>query len=421
MFVFLYNIALYIIQVFLPFALRKNEKYQTRVIGLKDTFSTLENFRSTFTGKKIFWFHAASSGEFEQAKPIIEYLKKNHNSIAIFVTFFSSSGYKAHSEYAYLDGVAYLPIDTPGKSKKFLEILAPHCAVFVRYDLWMNLIKRLNKNNVPVYCICATASSNAQKNSLYKLYLKKVYELCTEIFCVNKDEYDKIVGIAPNANTTLSSDTRFDRIISIVEKEKSISLSRNDFDSKKPILVAGSTWREDEQILFQYYLKYKNNLPTSLIIVPHEPSSHNVRRLKGIFEEAILLSDIEKTTSSARKGTYSIVIVDSVGKLLSLYSLGDAAYVGGGFGAGIHSTSEPAGYGIPLCGGPKIERSPDALLLSKEGALTQIVNTKEFCTWINSIVLNKENRLQKGFLAKNYIYSRKGATKQIVDELEHLL
>lgn len=418
MFSFAYNVCFFFARVILHFIYRKDPKYRTRLQGVRNVYKDIEVFKQQNADKYIVWIHAASSGEFEQAKPIIEHLKKRKTKIAIFVTFFSSSGYNSHKNYSFSDCVTYLPLDTRKNAKKFVTALKPNCAIFVRYDLWYNFIDILAKKSISLYCICATVSDKAKNNSIYRLYLRQVFMKCTQIFCVNKEEYEKLTEIAPKANIELSSDTRFDRIISIVESDTSLSLTKNHFVKEKPIIIAGSTWREDEHLFFQYYLKHKENLPVSFIIVPHEPTHHNLQRLKSMFPNAALLSSIEHAPSDFSFGTLSIVIVDSIGKLLRLYSLGDAAYIGGGFGSGIHSTAEPAGYGIPLCGGTKIERSPDAMHLKKEKALTLVQNASELRQWIEIIALNKENRLQRGFLAKNYVFTRRGATAQIIKEIE---
>lgn len=418
MFTFIYNVCFFFARIILHIIHRKNPKYKARLEAVANTFSNIEQFNKEHNGKFIIWIHAASSGEFEQAKPIIEQIKKNRANVAFFVTFFSSSGYNSHKHYSFSDCVSYLPLDTGKNAKKFVNMLKPDCVIFIRYDLWYNYIRTVVNRDIPIYCVCATVSEKAMRNPFYRMYLKKVFMYCTHIFCVNKEELGKLSEIAPKANAELSSDTRFDRIISIVEQNIPLIVTKEHFVSEKPIVVAGSTWREDEHLFFQYYLKHKENLPVSFIIVPHEPTHSNLQRLRSMFPTGILLSSIESEPNLFHNNNLSIVIVDSIGKLLRLYALGDAAYVGGGFGHGIHSTAEPAGYGIPLCGGTKIERSPDALHLKKEKALTLVQNTSELRQWIDIVVRNKENRLQRGFLAKNYVFSRRGATIQIVKKIE---
>lgn len=421
MFRYIYKCVFFAIRLMLPFLKRKYPKLKERELHTKQTISTLLEFRLKNKDKTIIWIHAASTGEFEQAKPVIEEIKREIPTSVVCVSFFSPSGYHAHKEYELTDCIVYLPLDIKNNAKRFIEELSPNIAIFIRYDLWYNYLYFLKKNDIPAFCICTTLSASLPKNFLYSLYYKKVLQLCTKVYTANKDEFQKITEYFPNVTVENSSDTRFDRIISIVEQQSSLELTKDNFDSQKPIIVAGSTWREDEHLFFQMYISDKKKLPFTLILVPHEPTPMHVQQLKSMFTTSILWSDIEQNPDNFKQNTPSIIIVDSIGKLLRLYSLADAAYIGGGFGSGVHSTAEPAGYGIPLCSGRFIDRSPDALALRKDKALTVIENTQELRQWISLVVMNKEARLRRGFYARNYIYSRQGATKKIHSDIVEIL
>ncbi len=421
MFKLIYKCVFCVIRLVLPLLKRKYPKLKERECSSADTFSTIQELRTGYPTQTIFWIHAASTGEFEQAKPIIEQLKKMYTECVVCVTFFSPSGYNAHKKYALTDCVCYLPLDTGNNAKRFIETLAPDCAIFIRYDLWFNYVYLLNKKSIPVFCICATLSSSIPKNYIYTLYVRKVFELCTKVYSANKNEYEKISQFYSSVIVENSSDTRFDRISSIVDHPKNLPLSKEDFPTQKPIIIVGSSWREDEHLFFQMYVSDKHQIPFSLIIVPHEPTDDHVHQLRTMFTSCVLWSEIEKTPDKYKGKAPSIIIVDSIGKLLHIYSLADAAYIGGGFGAGVHSCAEPAGYGIPLSCGKKIDRSPDAIALKKEKALTIIENTQELRQWISIIVLNKEARLRRGFYAKNYINTRRGATHQITSDIQKII
>lgn len=421
MFRLFYKCVFIFIRLFLPLLKRNNPKLRERENYTKVSFTAVQEFRNLHPTHTVFWIHAASTGEFEQAKTVIEKLKVFYPHSLMCVTFFSPSGYNAHKDYAFVDCVCYLPLDIGNNAKIFIETLKPDCVIFIRYDLWYNYLFYLKKNNIPTFCICATLSSSIPKNTLYTFYLKKVFELCTKVYSANKNEYEKISEYYPSVNNENSSDTRFDRIISIVEQQKSLPLTKEDFPPHMPIIVVGSSWREDEHLFFQMYISDKQKLPFSLIIAPHEPTDEHVLQLRTMFKSCVLWSEIEDNTMKYKNKAPSIIIVDSIGKLLQIYSLADAAYIGGAFGAGVHSCAEPAGYGIPLCCGRKIERSPDAIALKKDKALTIIENTQELRQWISIIVMNKEARLRRGFYAKNYIYSRRGATDQITSDIQQII
>lgn len=421
MFRFIYKCVFFVIRLILPFLKRTYPKLKERELYTQQTFAQLRDFRHHHQSSIVLWIHAASTGEFEQAKPVIEQIKQNIPNCAVCVSFFSPSGYNAHKDYALSDCVVYLPLDIKNNAKKFIEELSPQFAIFIRYDFWYNYLYFLQSKSIPVFSICTTISASLPKNFLYSLYYNKVLQLCTRVYAANKDEYQKIKEYFPDVTAESSSDTRFDRIISIVEQQAALELTKEDFHSEKPIIVAGSTWREDEHLFFQMYISDKKTLPFTLILVPHEPTPVHVQQLKSMFTQSILWSDIEKNPDIYRENIPSTIIVDSIGKLLRIYSLADAAYIGGGFGSGVHSTAEPAGYGIPLCSGRFIDRSPDALALRKDKALTVIENTQELRQWISLVVMNKEARLRRGFYARNYIYSRQGATKKIQSDIVEML
>lgn len=421
MFKLIYRCVFLVIRLILPLLKRKYPKLKEREQNTPDTFTAIQELRNLYPTQTIFWIHAASTGEFEQAKPVIEQLKVMYAECIVCVTFFSPSGYNAHKNYPFTDCVCYIPLDCGNNAKRFIETLAPDCAIFIRYDLWFNYLYILHKKSVPVFCICATLSSSIPKSYFYTLYVRKVFELCTKVYSANKNEYEKITQYYSSVTVENSSDTRFDRISSIVGHQKNLPLSKEDFPGHKPIIIVGSSWREDEHLFFQMYVSDKHQIPFSLIIVPHEPTHDHVHQLRTMFTSSVLWSEIESYPDKYKSQIPSIIIVDSIGKLLHIYSLADAAYIGGGFGAGVHSCAEPAGYGIPLCSGTKIDRSPDAIALKKEKALTIIENTQQLRQWISIIVLNKEARLRRGFYAKNYINTRTGATSQITSDIQKII
>ena len=365
------------------------------------------------------WFHAASMGEFEQAKPIIEQLKKEDPDTTIICSFYSPSGYKNQIDYKFADAIVYMPFDTPGNAKEFLRLVNPDFAVFVRYEAWHNHLKELNRRRIPVILISATYPSDSVLNRCFiaKSFHKMNYSLFSSIFTVGHkhSEYFESLGMG-NQIITLS-DTRFDRILEKVDSaiNKPV-IPRNFFADDDFVLVAGSTWEPDEDILIESLERFeKLNQKIRMIIVPHEPTEEHVSQLKIKLENSVLLSDILANIDEPQKYKNKHIIVDSIGKLLSLYANANAAYVGGAFGVGVHSLTEPAGYGIPVACGPNCFNSPDTEELISSDALTIIEDTDTFTDWLSSIISNQELCEAIGERATEYIHSHAGSAKIISD------
>lgn len=395
-------------------------KFREREIGYEGSLYNLK--RMNRNGEdKIVWFHAASMGEFEQAKPVIEKLKQNSSNIKIIVSFFSPSGYRNQKNYKYADAVSYMPIDTIRKSKEFIDLINPDIAIFVRYDIWHNHLKYLNKNEIPIYLINATKPSSYLLRDFPMLnkFAGLNYNYFSEIYPVSTDDLKFFQNIECKVNLTPLPDTRFDRIM------EKVNLFKDNNEYKKVmnrfVLVAGSTWRKDEEIIIESY----NNLPDkakseiSIILVPHEPDEEVIMNIGKKLLDSRKLSELD---SNNLFDSYKHIVVDSVGKLLSLYSIADIAYIGGGFNSGVHSVAEPAGYGIPLAVGRKYKNSPDAVNLNNIKALQSIDSSEELIKWIMNYYENNEYRSEVGLKARNYILKGIGSstevTRKIISELE---
>jgi 3-deoxy-D-manno-octulosonic-acid transferase len=375
------------------------------------------------------WFHAASMGEFEQAKPVIEHIKSKYPEIQIIASFFSPSGYNNQKKYKFIDDIYYLPFDTKQNAVEFINSIKPNAAVFVRYEIWRNYLEYLSRKKIPSYLICATRPNSKPLRyfPFLKAFTRSNYSLFTKIYTIGELHSEYFSSLGLSSKITTLSDTRFDRIIENVEKARNNPvLPQELFSLGEFIFVAGSTWEQDEEILIETKYKiYKDNkYKLRYIIVPHEPTPENISRIKNRLPDSILLSDLElliKSNESIAR-TKSVlanknIIVDSIGKLLRLYGNADAAYIGGGFGAGIHSVTEPAGYGIPLATGPKIENSQDASELYKLGALTVIKNKKDFYKWITSLMDSEEKATEYGEIARKYVYNLTGSSKIIAAQI----
>lgn len=405
-----------------------NPKVKEREKNWKELLLKLEKLKLDGQSKCI-WFHSSSMGEFEQAKPVIESLRTNNKDIKIIVTFYSPSGYNNQKNYKFADAVLYIPFDTLARAKKIIKIINPNLAVFIRYEIWRNHLWVLKRNSIPAYLICATAPRNKffRKFPIIRVFMKSNYNLFDKIYTASENETRHFMKMKIKSEIITSSDTRFDRIVDKVKvsKQKQLIPSRM-LEGSKLVLVAGSTWDDDEEIVINAVKKFEkeNHESIRLILVPHEPTEIRTGKLKQILPNSFLLSEILNFVSFKRDENeiknflgWNHIIVDTIGHLLHIYSLADAAYIGGGFGAGVHSVTEPAGYGIPLATGIKYHNSPDAVSLHNQGALKIIKNSDEFYIWLNILLESIELRNELGMKSSHYVTSHAGSTKLIADKI----
>lgn len=394
-----------------------NKKIKTGIIGRKRLFEKLIlSISDIDSSKKLIWFHSSSLGEFEQAKPIIEKLKELSN-INILVTFFSPSGFENSKKYPYADIVTYIPLDTPFNAKRFVDICKPTLAVFMRYDIWPNHVYQLHQKEIPAILVDATMRDNSpRKNVFAKSFHNGIYKKLSKILTVSESDAlnFKTFNITP-FQVDAVGDTRFDRVYqrSLIAKQK--NLIRDDILAGRKILVAGSTWFEDEDVLIPALikaLKYHNDF--LVIIAPHEPTIHHLEKLENDFNGK------EKTIRFSYLNSYKnerVILVDSIGILLTLYCYADLTFVGGSFKSNIHNSLEAAVYGVPVMFGPKIHNSQEAKKLAESGGGIIIKNKKEAYRNIKQLITNDELCRSKGEAAGNFVLSNIGATEKILKEV----
>ena len=335
--------------------------------------------------KKVLWVHAASMGEFEQAKPIIEYLRSiDFNTYSIIVTFFSPSGYEHQKNYPFADICTYLPIDKYVSMEQFVQTISPSVVVFIRYEIWPNLLTILSKFSIPYYFANATFPNSKFWKLFGSSLLKSVLSSAEGIFCVNEKEFKKFKHLLGATNVHLSNDTRIDRIVEKVKYNQPFDFYQLP---NKPVIVLGSSWEAETSILAEISSTVLKQF--HIIIVPHKPVTTTISQLQKQFPHSVLLSNLYKDSNLNSE----IVIVDSIGKLLSIYSIATIAFVGGGFGRCVHSTVEPLAYGIPVVCGPNISKSPDATTFAEIGLVT-IVQTAQDVENILNKVLNDSKWLE---------------------------
>ena len=366
--------------------------------------------------KKLIWFHSSSLGEFEQAKPIIKELK-NDKDINVLITFFSPSGYENSKKYPYADLISYIPFDTYSNAVKFIKIVRPNLAVMMRYDIWPNHIWAMKKFNIPCFIVDATMKSNSSRKwPVIKDFHKILYKNITKILTVSEDD---IIGFksfkCKEEQIKAVGDTRFDRVYqrSLTAKER--NLIKPEILKEKNIFVAGSTWEADEEIIlpaFQKLAKYDKN--AILIIAPHEPTLINLEKIENEFSGK--LNTIRFSFLNNYKDE-RVIIIDSIGILLTLYTYASAAYVGGSFKQGIHNVLEAAVYGIPVMFGPKIENSQETQKLLELGGGIMIKTRQDAYRNLRKLFLDDNLRINKGKISYDYVQKNLGATDKILKEI----
>ncbi|UCH65464.1 MAG: 3-deoxy-D-manno-octulosonic acid transferase [Ignavibacterium sp.] len=396
------------------------QKIKTGIAGRINLFEELSTNINSFnrTGQLI-WFHSASLGEFEQAKPIIEKLKKEKNE-NIVVTFFSPSGYENSKKYPYADIISYLPFDTKSNAKKFVDIVKPDLFVMMRYDIWPNLIWYLKEKNIPAFLVDATMKKDSNRNlPVLKSFHKSLYKDVTKILTVSQDDADAFNDFElGNDVVSVVGDTRFDRVYqkSLVAREK--HLIHPDILENKKVHVAGSTWEQDEEVILRAFTKLsKYDKDVILIIAPHEPTLLHLEKIENEFAGRL------KTIRFSYLNDYTaerVIIVDSIGILLTLYTYADVAFVGGSFKQNIHNVLEAAVYGIPVMFGPKISDSQEAKELQERGGGLMIRGRREAYRRMRSLFGDKELREARGKISLQYVQENIGATSKIVGEIEEV-
>ena len=411
----------YLVLPFLYSALRIgglfNKKIRTGIRGRKRVYEELIlSATSINKNKKLIWFHSSSLGEFEQAKPIIERLKQEKN-VNVLITFFSPSGYENSKKYPYADLISYIPFDTKSNAEKFIAITNPTLAVIMRYDVWPNMISSLKAKNIPIYLVDATLRSTSPRQyPLIKSFHKILFGNLTRILTVSESDAIEFKSFGfDDKKVSAVGDTRFDRVYqrSLLAKEKRL-ISYNVLKGKK-VLVAGSTWEQDEEVIFPAFLKLASlDNSVIMIVAPHEPTLLHLEKIENEFAGKL------KTIRFSHLNNYAderIIIVDSIGILLTLYTYANVAYVGGSFKQNIHNVLEAAVYGTPVLFGPKIENSQEAKKIAELGGGIVINNKRQAYKNLRKLFSEETLRSNSGNISASYVQTNIGATQKILAEI----
>ena len=380
--------------------------------GHADTYKILES--EINTANKYVWFHVASLGEYEQALPMIEIIKKDKPNYKVLLTFFSPSGYEVQKNNNLVDIVCYLPFDTKKNVKRFIDLAQPDIAIFVKYEFWYNFIHELYQREIPVYLISAVFRPNQLFFKPWGNVFKKILHYYTQLF-VQDNKSEQLLKKHGINNVTVMGDTRMDRVINIKENALDLPIVERfaSSNNKQSVLVAGSSWPEDESFLINYFNKHAY---LKLIIAPHLIDEDHLKEIESKLRRSnIRYSQID--TSAETILNYDCLIIDNFGLLSSIYRYGQIAYIGGGFGAGIHNLPEAAVYGIPVIFGPNYKKFIEAKELLKSGGGFTISNEEELNRTLKNFVTSPEDLESAGKAAANHIYKSAGATQRILDKI----
>jgi len=403
--VFLYNLGIRIYQLLIAIASLFNHKAQLWRNGRKGWKTRLK--ASIGETKGIVWFHCSSLGEFEQGRPVIEALREKHPDFKILLTFFSPSGYEIRKNYSGADYIFYLPIDTWFNAKTFIEIVNPTAAIFIKYEFWYHYLNQLKKNGIPTYVISAIFRPEQAFFKPYGGWYRKFLLNFEHLFVQNENSKELLASIGVK-NVTVAGDTRYDRVIANAQHAKSIPVIEQ-FAKNSKVLVAGSTWPKDEEIIIEFFKT--NPLGLKLIIAPHEIHEQNIEK----FIEKIGQRSIRYTqTNGIDPSEANVLVIDTIGILSSVYQYGTIAYIGGGFGVGIHNTLEAAVFGIPVLFGPNYQRFQEAHELIGIGVSKSIGNSDEFSAAMDSFLKSDENLDNARKLSQSFFNSKVGATETII-------
>ncbi len=403
----LYNFAMLIYQSFIWLASKFNNKKASLFLsGRKNVFALLEQKR--LPGERYVWFHAASLGEFEQGRPIIENLKQTHPEYKIILTFFSPSGYEVRKNYNGADIICYLPMDMSWNVKRFLDIVQPDCAIFIKYEFWMNYLLELKKRQIKTYIVSAIFRESQMFFRWYGGYYRSILNSFTHLF-VQNDQSVRLLHSIGLDNVTKVGDTRFDRVADIASNAKDLPVVQL-FKRDKKVLVAGSSWPNDEEILLSYF---NQNNDVKLIIAPHEIHEEHLQSIISKLQRPYVRYT-QATTENVSDA--DCLIIDCFGLLSSVYRYGEVAYIGGGFGVGIHNILEAAVYGIPVIFGPNYKKFQEAVDLIELGGAFSISDYTGFSRLMSDLLVdNSSLYASSAAISNDYSQRNRGATVKVLD------
>ena len=409
MMLFLYTLIVQIAGLLLKIIAVFSPKIKLFVEGREVVFLTLE--QKIKRSDKTIWFHAASLGEYEQGLPVIEKIKTQYPNHKIVVTFFSPSGYEVRKNNIVADATVYLPLDTKKNAARFLKLVHPEMAFFIKYEYWPNYLNELQKLETPTYLISGIFRKNQMFFKWYGGFYRKALDAFTYFFVQNEIS-KKLLLQSGKTNVSISGDTRFDRVATILEKDNSLDFI-SQFKNDTLTIVIGSSWPKDENLLVDYINRTSQKV--KFIIAPHTIKGEQIQELKNSITKKVVLFS-EKANKNLAE--FDVFIIDTIGILTKIYSYADIAYVGGGFGnPGVHNILEPATFGVPIVIGPNFSHFAEATALVNIEGCISISNKNELSDAFSNLISNDDVRNEKGHICSTFVQMNKGATEIIMKKI----
>ena len=422
----IYNLVIYLYLLGVAIYSRFNEKVRKMWRGEREAFRILRE--KVDPNAKYIWFHAASLGEFEQGRPLMEQLRREHPEYKILLTFFSPSGYEVRKNYEGADIITYLPLDTITNARRFLRTVRPVMAFFIKYEFWYNYLHILKHRHVPVYSVSSIFRPDQVFFKWYGRQYGRVLNCFTHFFVQNEISTELLAKIGIT-EVTVVGDTRFDRVLQIKDAAKQLPVVeqfvsppesggvRGGLNERPLVFVAGSSWPPDEEIFIKYFNEHKD---WKLIIAPHVIGEDHLRQIEKLLEgrKVIRYTDAEKSLTSHLSPLTSsdVLIINCFGLLSSIYHYGDVAYVGGGFGVGIHNLLEAAVWDVPVFFGPNNQKFQEAQGLKKSGGF-EINNYEEFAAQMERFAADPAYLKEQGQKAGHFVKGQSGATGKVLSSV----
>jgi 3-deoxy-D-manno-octulosonic-acid transferase len=405
---FFYNTFLLLYHFGIKVIAFKSPKAKNWLAGRLNYFQKLQNWKASLTqNDKIIWVHCASLGEFEQGRPLIESIKKNRPATKILLTFFSPSGYEVRKNYSKADAVFYLPLDGKKNAKQFIDIVKPSFVIWVKYEYWYYYLTMLQAKNIPLFLVSAKFRDSQSFFKWYGNLYRKILQTFTHIFIQNDETSLELLHSIGITNVTTVGDTRFDRVAEIIQTKNILPKEITNFCTNQKVIVAGSTWQEDEELL----VHYANVHPSiKFIIAPHDVDTDRIAEVKNIFKSATTFTELQ-----AGKNATQVLIIDNIGMLSLLYKIANITYVGGGFNSsGIHNILEAAAYGKPVIFGPIYEKFAEAVDLVNLGGAFSVDTSIALEAMLDKLFADTALMNEATAASETYVKDMQGATQKIM-------
>lgn len=404
----MYNIIIYAYLLGVAIYSRFNEKVRKMWRGERDAFGVLRE--KVEPGARYVWFHAASLGEFEQGRPLMEQIKRDHPELKILLTFFSPSGYEVRKNYEGADIICYLPLDTIRNARRFLRLIRPEMAFFIKYEFWYNYLHILKHRGVPIYSVSSIFREGQVFFRWYGRQYGRVLKCFTHFYVQNEKSRELLHSIGIDC-VTIVGDTRFDRVLQIKNQSKELPVVETFLKDAPKVFVAGSSWPPDEEIFIRYFREHPE---WKLIIAPHVIGEDHLQQIDKLLADRKVM----RYTTAVESQEASVLIIDCFGLLSSIYRYATVSYVGGGFGVSIHNTLEAAVWGCPVIFGPENKKFQEAQGLKACGGGFEIKGYEDFEQLMNHFVEDASYLKDAGQKAGDYVKSLAGATEKILSDIE---